>query len=651
VPLTFGLSALSLGDRYFLRFFFGLEAVAHYTVGYKIAATLGIPIRAFQVAWPTVLFSAANERNAERLYSRLLTYLMFLLASAGLVVSLFARELIRLLAGRGFESSYVVVPILVLAQLGLGAFYVTAVGSNIKAKTHYQTVAIGCALLVFGALAFLLIPATGIMGAAIATASGYATLAATSCALSLKVYRIAYEWRRVAAVLGVAVGVAALGLALDTGSPALNFVFKLCLVGMYPVLLCMLGIADASERQAVRGLALKMLSRVLLPRRTGIPDPEVVDRVLVYGGMGIGNMIMFTPALRSLRNGFPNARITLLAGASGADEVVRGGDLVDDIVQVGPGLLERLRLALHLRATRYDVLLSAFQGDDFKLVTLFARIPYRVGHISSGGWRGRADFLYNVPVVMDDGEHEVDRKLRLTRALGMEPVAGCPEFYLAEGDRLSARKLLSDAGLGETRLLIGVPVDVSRGQEWKRWSVERLAVVCNELARRHGCEFVLLGAPGSMKDAEELMTSLEFRPFVAIGKASLKVAAGILERCSLTICADSGLMHLSAAVGTPVLAIYGPTDYRRTSPLRYGSSHRVVRKDVECGPCFLMQGDSTVTACSHRKCLGMIQAEELIQNAEEMLGLVVTAEHHLFGSPLATGADAHLTNRSSTGKK
>jgi ADP-heptose:LPS heptosyltransferase len=235
--------------------------------------------------------------------------------------------------------------------------------------------------------------------------------------------------------------------------------------------------------------------------------------------------------------------------------------------------------------------------------------------------------------------------------LGMEAVEACPEFYLAEADRLSASKLLTNAGLGETRLLIGVPVDVSRGQEWKRWSVERLATVCNELARRHACDFVLLGAPESIKDAEELMALLEFRPFVALGTASLKATAGILERCSLTICADSGLMHVSAAMGTPVLAIYGPTDYRRTSPLKYGNRHRVVRKKVECGPCFLMQGDRTVTACSHRKCLGMIQAEELIQNAEEMLGLVVTAEHHLFESPLAAGADAHLTNGSSMGKK
>lgn len=371
--------------------------------------------------------------------------------------------------------------------------------------------------------------------------------------------------------------------------------------------------------------ALRLLSRALLPKPASPPSPERIRRVLVYGGMGIGNMIMFTPALRALRDGLPSARLTLLTRDSGADQVVIGGDLIDDIVRVRGGLFSRLRLALRIRSRRFDALISSFQGDDFKLVTLLSGIPLRVGHCSSGGWKGRADFLYNVQVRMEDGEHEVDRKLRLVRAVGVSSnrPEQVPEFFISAQDRVAADKLLGDAGIVDNDVLIGLPIDVSRGQEWKRWSPERLASVCNELERRHGCRFVLLGAPDRMNELPAFLGQLAFSPVIALGRSSLKETAAILERCALTICADSGLMHVSAAVGTPALAIYGPTDYQRTSPTRYGTSHRIVRKPVECGPCFLMEGDGVVRACPHRKCLGLIGADEVVEEAEEMLGFAV----------------------------
>jgi len=332
---------------------------------------------------------------------------------------------------------------------------------------------------------------------------------------------------------------------------------------------------------------------------------------------------MFTPALRSLRAALPGAWITLLAGESGADQVVAGGDLVDEIVRVPRGRLARLRFALRIRRRRYDALISSFQGDDFKLVTLLSRIPFRIGHCSSGGWIGRADFLYNIPVRMAEGEHEVDRKMRLIQAMGLDSARAdlAPEFFVAAQDRAAARTLLQSAGIQDQDVLVGLPIDVSRGQEWKRWSPERLANVCNELARRHGCRFVLLGAPDRTNELAAFLGLLEFEPIVALGRSSLKETAAILERCALTICADSGLMHVSAAVGTSALAIFGPTDYRRTSPTRYGARHRILRKPVECGPCFLMEGDAVVRACSHRKCLGLIQVDEVVEAAEEMLGL------------------------------
>lgn len=249
VPFAFGLTALGLADRYFLRYFTSLDEVGRYTVGYKLAAGLGVAIRAFQVAWPTVLFSAAERPDAGRLYSRLLTYLLFFLGLAGLVVSVFGRELMALLVGPAFRSAYIVVPILVLAQIALGVFYVTAVGSNLTGKTHYQTMAVAIALVVFVSLSVLLVPALGMLGAAIATACGYAVLAGTSCALSLRLYPVRYEWGRVSILLGLAATLTLIGLSISTGSTAVDVLLKIVVVALYPALLYLLGVLNVSERQ------------------------------------------------------------------------------------------------------------------------------------------------------------------------------------------------------------------------------------------------------------------------------------------------------------------------------------------------------------------------------------------------------------------
>ncbi len=621
IPFAFALTLLALGDRYLLRLFGNVDQIGRYAVGYKIAAALAVPIRAFQVAWPRTLFAVSETPSSGAFYSKLLTYFLVLIGFCGVVVSLFAGELIQLLAGGAYAGAAAVVPILVLGQISLGAFYVTAVGTNLSGKTYFQTFAAAIALVVLAVSGFVLVPAWGMVGAACATALGYVTLAAANCAFSVRLYPVRYEWRRIATLLLITLALIAVGTVLESGSRLLDVAIKLVLVGAYPVLLYASGVLSAVDRAAVRLTILRLLARVLLPNPAASFDVASTKRVLIFGGMGIGNLVMFTPTMRALRAHMPRARITLLTVGNGANNVVEGSDIVDEVTVVPPGIVARLKLALRLRRRGYDLLVAPFQGEDFKLVTLLSGIPHRVGHVTSPGWVGRADFLYNVPVRMLEDEHEVDRKLRLAQALGLDPTTVEPLFHIDDADRAAARTFLVANGVTATDRLVGVPIDVSRMQDWKRWHPDRLAAVCNELSSRGGLRIVLMGSADSVDDLARFRKMLEFEPVVALGKTTLKQTAAIVEACDLTICVDSGLMHVSAAVGTPVLAIYGPTDHRRTSPLRYGGAHRVVRQPVECGPCFRMEGDTTVRTCSHRKCLSLVTTAEVVRVADEMLGL------------------------------
>jgi O-antigen/teichoic acid export membrane protein len=271
VPLAFGLTALSIGDRFILRQFSDLQEVGRYAVANKIAAGLNIFIRAFQVAWPAVLFSSAARPDAARFYARLLTYFVFMLAMAGLAVSLFARDLVALLAGESFGSAFSVVPILALAQIALGVFYVTAVGSNLTGKTHLQTTSVLFALGIFAAACYLLIPDYKMTGAAIASALGYAALTGMSCMLSLRVYPVRYEWGRIAVLLLIAVALSTIGSAVFTRSLLIDVIVKAAVIVLYPGVLFAVGFMDNSERRVLQSFYFALVRRVSLSPRTGAP--------------------------------------------------------------------------------------------------------------------------------------------------------------------------------------------------------------------------------------------------------------------------------------------------------------------------------------------------------------------------------------------
>ncbi len=366
---------------------------------------------------------------------------------------------------------------------------------------------------------------------------------------------------------------------------------------------------------------LKILAKILLPSPSAPIEPEKIDKILIYGAMGIGNMIMFTPTLKAIRQHFPEAHITLLVAQSGCEEVVRGSSLVDEIIKVKANLgrWETLQLARQIRGRHFDLLISGFHGVTFKLITIFSGIPYRVGHCTSPGWESRYDFLYNVKVRMREGEHEIERGLRLAQALGIQATDDSPLFYISGDDRAFASDFLRQNGVQDSNLTIGVQVGTWRHQGWKRWDLTRLARVCERLIEERGAKIIVLGAPQHREELETFLSCMTYQPIVALGKASIKQGAAIVEQCDFTICNDSGLMHITAAMSTPVLAIYGPTDYRRTSPRRYGEQHIVLRKGLECSPCFRMAGEDKVVSCPHRNCLELITVEDVFRAAEEVI--------------------------------
>lgn len=375
-------------------------------------------------------------------------------------------------------------------------------------------------------------------------------------------------------------------------------------------------------KEAIR-LPAESLLRVYLASLPRIEFKlERVNRILVFAYHGLGNFIMFTPALRLLRERYPTARIDLQVGNNtGCEEVLAGSGLFDNIYNLpySSGLPAWFHRAKEIRDTGYDLTVNEFHSHSWPLALLVAAsgAPFRLGHVTSPGWSrsfSRYSFIFNIPVLMREAQHEIARYIELIAAVGGETLSERDArtlVHLSDEDRAFAQRFFEGHN-GGAHKIIGFQPGTSLNMRWKQWPVERYReVIARVAAERSDSRIVLFGSPAEEEMIREMARGLESRVSVAAGKTSVKQVAALIERCDLLVCNDSGLMHAAVAVGTPVVAIYGPTDIRRTAPL--ADRHTVIRHELPCSPCFKLEGDGQVHSCTHHDCLMTITTEEVFQ--------------------------------------
>ncbi|HSE38958.1 MAG TPA: glycosyltransferase family 9 protein [Blastocatellia bacterium] len=351
-------------------------------------------------------------------------------------------------------------------------------------------------------------------------------------------------------------------------------------------------------------------------------SPDKIERILVFAYHGLGNFIMYTPALKLLRERYPAARIDLQVGNNtGCEEVLAGSGLFDNIynLRFSDGIRAWLARAETIRNTSYDLTINEFHSHSWPLALLVAasEAPFRLGHVTSPGWSScfsRYSFVFNLAVAMREDEHEIERYIDLVAAVGARPTAAGDArtfIHLTEEDRAYARRFLEDGSATPAGAIIGFQPGTSLSMRWKQWPIDRYReVIGRVVADSPDSQIVLFGSALEEEMIREMARGLEGRITLASGKTSVKQVAALIEQCDLLVCNDSGLMHAAVAVGTPVAAIYGPTDFRRTAPL--GDGHAVIRHQLPCSPCFKLEGDDQVHLCPHHDCLMSITPDEVL---------------------------------------
>ncbi len=365
--------------------------------------------------------------------------------------------------------------------------------------------------------------------------------------------------------------------------------------------------------------ALRGWNAALRPPRPPVP-PRDIRQILICAYLGLGNFLMYTPALRAIREYFPDAAIDLQVGnRTGCEQVLAGTDYFREVFDVcAKASWKTWRKHIRrVRERRYDLIINEFHSNSQHLATMvsLSGAPYRLGHVRSPGWPDRYGFVYNLPVVMREAQHEIDRYFALARALGIPEEKLIPRTFLPLD---ATHRAWADDFLRRVRLPtevrpIGIQMGTSPNMRWKQWSPVKFRALCERLLSDDpNATLLMLGAPNEAMMIEDALRGIRVAPgriVTAAGETSVKQVAALVERCRVLVCNDSGLMHVAVAVGTPVVAIYGPTDHRRTAPL--GDIHTIVRKDLPCSPCFRMEGPEKVLDCPHHDCLNTMEVDEV----------------------------------------
>jgi heptosyltransferase I len=350
-----------------------------------------------------------------------------------------------------------------------------------------------------------------------------------------------------------------------------------------------------------------------------IPRGEI-RRILVVKPSSIGDVVHALPTVAALRRGFPGAFLAWMVEEEAAD-IVSGNPHLDEVIvssrkrwerelKQGSLCLSALRemweFVKILRAREFDLVIDLQGLLKSAIPSFLSGAPYRLGYSRA---REMSHIFLTHKISVDNGTmHAVDRYLTVLQTLGIS--AEEREFAIAldprDEERITDLLARGGAQLGAPAVVLHAP---ARWQS-KRWPEEGFAKLGDLLASRSGARIILTGGPGDRGQAEAIAGMMLIKPVVLAGRTSLKELCCLLKRVDLLVTCDSGPMHIAAAMGTPAVALFGPTDPRRTGP--YGIGHRVLQRQMDCVPCLKR-------TCPDNLCLKEMPVEKVFCAAEEVL--------------------------------
>jgi heptosyltransferase II len=314
--------------------------------------------------------------------------------------------------------------------------------------------------------------------------------------------------------------------------------------------------------------------------------------ILILALSGIGDALMFTPALRLLRKSLPDAQIDALVMFKGVkDMYMRNKDInnVHYFDFLKQGALPSFNYVLKLR-NKYDASINVYPSNrkEYNLINLLLGANKRAGADYLRMNVRELGFLNNVRVTEDDSIHNVLTNIKLVEKLVNKKFTEEPDlnFTISDEDESFAAGYLKKMDIKDSDLVIGFhPGSATlKNHLFRRWEPEKFAQLGKKLIEDNKAKVLIFGGPEEKELRQKIVSSINSGNVVSAEADSLPKSAAVIKRCNVFVTNDSSLMHVASAMKRKVVAIIGPTNPAYIHP--WNTEYKVVSLNLECSPCF-----------------------------------------------------------------
>lgn len=350
-------------------------------------------------------------------------------------------------------------------------------------------------------------------------------------------------------------------------------------------------------------------------------------KILVIALSGIGDALMFTPALKKLTEDFPSAKIDILAMYHGVKDIFEKLPGVNDVIYydfLGSSKLSALLFVLKLRG-KYDISINVYPSNrkEYNLISYIIGAKQRaaVDYLRQG--KSNFSFLNNILIPENDLLHNVEENILLCEKLsGKKSDSTYPlQINLSKKELDFTDNFLKEKNISKKDLIIGFHPGCSplKNHEKRRWETEKFANLAEKLIQNYSAKILVFGGPEEQSLKENIIRLTNSNNIHSVTANSILQTASIMKNCGVFVTNDSSLMHVAAALKLKTVVILGPTNKNYIYP--WQTDYKVASLNLECSPCFFYSPRHL--ACERTdvqfKCIKELGVDTVYEKVKEFL--------------------------------
>jgi len=315
-------------------------------------------------------------------------------------------------------------------------------------------------------------------------------------------------------------------------------------------------------------------------------------KILILALSGIGDALMFTPALKLLRQSQPAAQIDALVMYKGTKEIYQTTPNLNSVTHfdfLKEGVLKSLKFIWGLRK-KYDATINVYPSNrkEYNVINFLLGAKQRAGVEYLRANNQNLGWLNNVTVSENDKIHNVQTNIKLVGKLLDKKFDDEPEMEinLLDDHKRFADDFFENNNIKENDFVIGFHPGcaILKNHIKRRWEKEKFAELGKKLIKENNAKILLFGGPEEDELKSSIDTMIDSEKSYVIKTEKLMQSIAIMKRCNVFVTNDSALMHVASALGLKVIAIIGPTNQHYIHPWK--TEHKIVSLNLDCSPCF-----------------------------------------------------------------